>query len=80
MKMHEWSPRTRWKVLGLCEGKRHSLRDITNITHVPKSMIEDIKKRDIGVSKSRAERPKKLSQQERIGFGEKKMKSIILIA
>ena len=64
MKMHEWSPRTRWKILGLCEDKRHSLRDIINITHVPKSTIEDIKKRGTEVSKPRAGRPKKLSQQE----------------
>ena len=62
--MHEWSPRTRWKVLGLYEGKRHSLRDIINITHVLKFTIEDIKKHDTEVSKPRAGCPKKLSQQE----------------
>ena len=50
--------------MDLCESKRHSLRDIINITHVPKSTIEDIKKRGIEVSKPRAERSKKLSQQK----------------
>jgi transposase len=61
MKTHEWPSSTRWEVLGLCKGNRHSLQDITHITNVPKSTVEDIKQRKTGVSKPRTGRPKKVS-------------------
>jgi len=61
MKTHEWSPNTRSKVLGLCKGQRHALREITNVTNVPKSTVYDIKRRGTAVSKPRTGRPKKLS-------------------
>jgi len=61
MKTHEWPSSTRWKVLGLSEGKRHSLQDITNVTNVPKSTVYDIKQCKTGESKKHTGRPKKLS-------------------
>ena len=64
MKTYKWSLKTCWKVLELYEGQRHSLRDITNVTHVLKSTIGDIKKHDTGVSKPWTGRLKKLSQQD----------------
>src|SRR5437762_4138171 len=64
MKTHEWSPGRRYKALGLIEGGRHSLREITNITNIPKGTLGDLKKRDTGISKPRSGRPKTLSSRD----------------
>ncbi len=61
MKTHEWSSGRRYKTLGLIEGKRHSLSDITDIPNIPKDTLSDIKKRGIGISKQRSGHPKKLT-------------------
>ena len=65
MKTHEWSPNSRSKALGLCQGRRHSLHDITNIINIPKSTVYDIKKRDTAASKQRSGRPKKLTNRDK---------------
>jgi len=64
MKTHEWSPGRRYKALGLIEGGRHSLREITNITNIPKGTLGDLKKRNTGISKPRSGRPKTLSSRD----------------
>jgi len=64
MKTHEWSPGRRYKGLGLIEGGRHSLWEITNITNIPKGTLGDLKKRDTGISKPRSGRPKTLSSRD----------------
>ena len=61
-KTHEWSPTSRGKALGLVQGGRHSLRDITQILNVPKSTAYDIKKRGTGQTKARSGRPKLLDE------------------
>ena len=62
IKTHEWSPTERGKVLGLVKGKHHSLREITNITNIPKTTIYDIKTRNTGETKPRSGRPKLLDE------------------
>ena len=63
MKTHEWSPNSRSKALGLCQGGRHPLRNITNIINIPKSTVYDIKKHDTAATKQRSGRPKKLTDR-----------------
>ena len=65
MKTHEWSSEQRCKALGLIEGKRHSLSEITNIVNIPKGTLSDIKKRGTGISKHRSGRPKKLTTRDK---------------
>lgn len=65
MKTHEWSPNSRSKALGLCQGRRHSLHDITNIINIPKFTVYDIKKRDTAASKQRSSRSKKLTDRDK---------------
>ena len=64
MSKHNWSETDRGKALGLCESHRFPLREITNITHIPKSTVEDIKKRGTGVTKPQSGRPKKLTSRD----------------
>ena len=64
MKTHEWSPNTRSKILGLYQGKRHSLQDITHILNIPKTSVYNIKKRATAISKPRIGRPKKLTPRD----------------
>ena len=47
--------------LGLYASDRFPLREISNIINIPKSTVNDIKKRGMGVSKPRSGRPKKVS-------------------
>ena len=65
MKKHEWSPESRNKALGLIAGGRHSLRDITNITNIPKETLGDLKKRGTGVTKQRGGRLKKFDTRDK---------------
>ena len=65
MKTHEWSPNFRSKALGLCQGGRHSLRNITNIINISKSTIYDIKKRDTAATKQRSGHAKKLTDRDK---------------
>ena len=62
IKTHEWSLAERGKVLGLWEGKRHSLSEITNITNIPKTTVYDIKTRGTSETKPRPGRPKLLDE------------------
>jgi len=62
IKTHEWSPTSRGKVLGLIEGGRHSLRDITQILNIPKSTAYVIKTHGTSETKSRSGHPKLLNE------------------
>jgi transposase len=64
MTRHEWSETECGMALGLCASDRFPLREISNIINIPKSTVEDIKQRGIGVSKPRSGRPKKLSSRD----------------
>ena len=65
MKTHEWSPKMQNMALGLIAGGQHSLREITNITNIPKGTLGDLKKRGTPISKPCTGRPKKLSKGEK---------------
>ena len=65
MKTHEWSSNMQSKVLGLIDGQRHSLADITKVTNIPKSTVYDIKKRSTAVSKQRSGCPLTLTAREK---------------
>jgi len=51
MKTHEWTPKKRSRVLGLIQGGRHSLSEISQITNIPKGTIGNLKKRDTPLNK-----------------------------
>ena len=51
--------------MGLIEGKRYSLSEITNIINIPKDTLSDIKKRGTGLSKHRSDRPKRLTSRDK---------------
>jgi transposase len=61
VKTHEWSPTSRGKALGLRASGRVPLREITNITAIPKSTVHDINTRGTGINEARSGRPRKLS-------------------
>src|SRR5579871_6268356 len=63
-KIHEWSPTSRGKALGLRADRRNSLQNITNIINILKSTVHDINKRGTGITKPHPRRPKKLSSRD----------------
>lgn len=63
--MVQWTPKRRSRALGLIQGKRHSLREITEITNIPKQTLGDLKKRNTPISKPRSGRPAKLSERHK---------------
>lgn len=65
IKTHDWSPKKRSRVLGLIEGKKHSIRQIAELTGVPKSTVQDIKNRNTPDSKPKTGRPKVLSDRDK---------------
>ena len=65
MKTHEWTPKKRSRVLGLIQGGRHSLSEISQITNIPKGTIGNLKKRDTPLNKVRSGRPPKLSDRHK---------------
>jgi hypothetical protein len=60
-KKHDWSPKKRSRVLGLIDGGRHTIREISDIVGIPKSTVGDIKTRNIATTKFKCGRPKKLT-------------------
>jgi len=65
MKTHEWTPKKRSRALGLIQGERHSLSEITTITNIPKGTLGDLKKRNTPLNKVRTGRPEKLSDRHK---------------
>src|SRR2546421_939174 len=61
----EWTPRTKSRVLGLTIGGRHSVREITKITGVPKSTVSDIQTRGTPTKKPKMGRPKLLMARDK---------------
>jgi transposase len=64
-KKFDWSPKKRSRVLGLVDGGRHSVREISNITGIPKSTVQDIKTRQIAKTKFKLGRPKLLTAHDK---------------
>ena len=56
----EWTPKRRSRALGLIEGRRHKLREISQITNIPIGTLGDLKKCDMPLTKPRNNRPHKL--------------------
>ena len=65
MKTHEWTPKRRSRALGLIQGGRHSLSEISHITNIPPGTLGDLKKRNSPLSKVRSGRPSKLSPRHK---------------
>ena len=63
-KEHDWSPKKRSRVLGLINGKRHTIREISDITKIPKSTVGDIKTRNIATTRFKRRRPRKLTSHD----------------
>jgi len=68
-KQFDWSSNMRSRVLALIEGGRHTIREITTITGVPKSTVHDIKTRAVATTKPKLGRPKKLSTYDKRRIG-----------
>src|SRR5579871_4880446 len=64
-KEHDWSPKKRSRVLGLIDGGRHTIREISDITGISKSTVGEIKTRNIATSKFKCGRPKKLTAYDK---------------
>jgi len=65
MKTIEWTSKRRSRALGLTQGRRHSLSEITKITNISKGTLGDLKKRNTVLTKSRSGRPKKLTDRHK---------------
>jgi len=65
MKTPHWTPKWRSRALGLIEGGRHSLSEITTITNIPKGTLKQLKKRNTPLNKVRSGRPPKLSPRHK---------------
>src|SRR2546421_10668515 len=64
VKTHEWSPTSWGKALGLRALGKVPLQEITNITGIPKSTVQDINTRGTGINKPHSSRPRKLSSRD----------------
>ena len=60
----DWSPKKRSHVLGLIDSRRHTIREISDITGIPKSTVGDIKTRNIATTKFKRGRPRKLTTRD----------------
>jgi transposase len=65
MKTLEWTPKRRSRALGLIQGARHSLSEITQITNIPKGSLGNLKKRNTPLNKPRSGRPAKLTDRHK---------------
>ena len=65
MKTPHWTPKRRSRALGLVEGGRHSLSEITHITNIPEGTIKHLKKRNTPLNKVRSGRSPKLSSRDK---------------
>ena len=61
IKRHDWTPKKRSRVLALVEGRRHTIREISDIVGIPKSTVGDIKTRNTATTKFKSGRPRKLT-------------------
>jgi Transposase len=64
-KEHDWIPKKRSRVLGLLDGERHTIREISDITGIPKSTVGDIKVRNIPTTKFKHSRLMKLTAHDK---------------
>ena len=65
MKTPHWTPKRRSRALGLLEGGRHSLSEITHITNIPNGTLRHLKKHNTPLNKVRTGRPPKLSPRDK---------------
>src|SRR5579871_2381554 len=65
MKTLEWTPKRRSRALGLVQGGRHSLLEISNITNIPNKTLQKLRQRNNPLSKARSGRPPKLSPRDK---------------
>ena len=65
MKSIEWTPKRRSRALGLTQGGRHSLSEITKITNIPKGTLGNLRKRNNALNKPRSGRSKKLTDRHK---------------
>jgi len=65
MKTHEWTPKRWSRALGLIQGGRHSLSEISHITNIPKGSLGNLKKRNIPLNKPWSGHPHKLSIRDK---------------
>jgi len=65
MVIPHWTPKRRSRALGLIQGDRHSLSEITKITNIPKSTLQHLKHRNTPLNKARSGRPSKLSERDK---------------
>ena len=68
MKTLEWTPKRRSRALGLIQGGRHSLSEISHIVNIPKGTLGDLKKRNSPLNKVRSGRPLKLTDHHKRQF------------
>ena len=61
----QWTPKWRSRALGLIQGERHSLSEITKITNIPKQTLGDLKQYNTPISKPRSGCPAKLSERHK---------------
>src|SRR5438105_6365554 len=64
-KTHEWSPQKWSHVLVLCEGGRHMIDEITEITGVPRSTVSNIQLHRTPNSKPKMGWPKLLTAHDK---------------
>ena len=65
MKTHEWTPKRRSRALGLIQGGRHFLTEISQITNIPLGTLGDLKKRNTPLNKVRKGGPRKLTDRHK---------------
>jgi len=65
MKTPHWTPKRRIRALGLIQGRRHSLSEISQFTNIPKGTIGDLKKGNTPLNKVLSGRPPKLSIRDK---------------
>jgi transposase len=65
MKTVEWTPKKRSRALGLMEGRRHSMSEISQMTNIPERTLYSLRKRNNPLNKVRSGRPPKLSPRHK---------------
>src|SRR5436853_6516030 len=80
MKTNEWTPKRRSRALGLIQGRRHSLSEITQITNIPKRTLGNLKKRNTPLNKPRSGRPHKRLTMPNAELSSTSLKTINLAA
>src|SRR5271155_5633121 len=60
-----WSLDARTTALALINGKKHSLREISEITNIPQQTLSNLKRRNTPISKPHPPRGKKLDDRDK---------------